>query len=166
MNFELVSRQEQVATELASHEELAYVAATTGPTNLAAVALFPDLAQLHHYLTQRLGIIQAIGSIETSSVLEPSKLAPRSDRRRQQRPSPGNDLKEQEREGYWPPDSSPTSGSKRWPTGRSDRLEPEYHGPILPGCHGFRVCPYAVASLQACEDAPRGDGPQGTVGPR
>jgi DNA-binding Lrp family transcriptional regulator len=66
-------RLEQVATELASHEELAYVAATTGPTNLVAVALFPDLAQLHQYLTQRLGSIQAIGSIETSPVLETLK---------------------------------------------------------------------------------------------
>jgi DNA-binding Lrp family transcriptional regulator len=66
-------RLEQVATELASHEELAFVAATTGPTNLVAVALFPDLAQLHQYLTQRLGSIQAIGSIETSPVLETLK---------------------------------------------------------------------------------------------
>jgi len=66
-------RLEQVATELASHEELAYVAATTGPTNLVAVALFPDLAQLHQYLTQRLRSIQAIGSIETSPVLKTLK---------------------------------------------------------------------------------------------
>ena len=60
-------------SRLASHEELAYVAATTGPTNLVAVALFPNLAQLHQYLTQRLGSIQAIGSIETSPVLETLK---------------------------------------------------------------------------------------------
>ncbi|GAA5023265.1 Lrp/AsnC family transcriptional regulator [Kitasatospora paranensis] len=42
-----------VATAPAGHEELAVVAATTGPTDLVAHALCRDAADLHHYLTRR-----------------------------------------------------------------------------------------------------------------
>jgi len=31
----------------------------------------------------------------------------------------------------------------------------EYHGRIVPDFSVFRICPYAVASLQTCADAPR-----------
>jgi DNA-binding Lrp family transcriptional regulator len=50
---------DQVATTLATHDELAVVAATTGPTNLIAHALCPDPAALHRYLTHRLGALPA-----------------------------------------------------------------------------------------------------------
>jgi DNA-binding Lrp family transcriptional regulator len=61
---------DEVATTLATHEELAVVAATTGPTNLIAQALCPDPASLHHYLTRRLGALRAIRTLHTAPVLE------------------------------------------------------------------------------------------------
>ncbi|MFD4786127.1 Lrp/AsnC family transcriptional regulator [Streptomyces sp. NPDC058459] len=69
------ARLETVATALAGHDELAYVAATTGPTNLVAQALCRDPADLHHYLTRRLGSLDAIRTLETSPVLQNLKAA-------------------------------------------------------------------------------------------
>ncbi|MFE3101619.1 Lrp/AsnC family transcriptional regulator [Nocardia tengchongensis] len=58
-----------VAEALSGHEELAFVAATTGRTNLIAEALCPDPAALHRYLTHRLGSFDAIHALETTPVL-------------------------------------------------------------------------------------------------
>ncbi|MET9784850.1 Lrp/AsnC family transcriptional regulator [Streptomyces canus] len=69
------SRLERVATELSGHDELAFVAATTGPTNLVAQALCRDPADLHRYLTGRLGALEEIHSLETSPVLRNLKAA-------------------------------------------------------------------------------------------
>jgi len=62
-----------VATALAGHFELAFVAATTGPTNLLALALCPGLEALHRYLTRRLAALSAVTRIETAPVLETLK---------------------------------------------------------------------------------------------
>jgi DNA-binding Lrp family transcriptional regulator len=64
---------DRVATALAQHEELAFVAATTGPTNLVAHVLCTDPVDLHHYLTHRLGALEAIQSLETAPVLRTLK---------------------------------------------------------------------------------------------
>jgi DNA-binding Lrp family transcriptional regulator len=69
------SRLERVAAELSGHDELAFVAATTGPTNLVAQALCRDPADLHRYLTHRLGALEEIRSLETSPVLRNLKAA-------------------------------------------------------------------------------------------
>ncbi|GAB7032035.1 Lrp/AsnC family transcriptional regulator [Streptomyces sp. NPDC021749] len=69
------ARLEQVATALARHDELAFVAATTGRTNVVAHALCPDPAALHHYLTHRLGGQRAIHALETAPVLRTVKAA-------------------------------------------------------------------------------------------
>ncbi|WP_083255067.1 Lrp/AsnC family transcriptional regulator [Amycolatopsis orientalis] len=61
---------DEVATTLATHDELAVVAATTGPTNLIAQALCPDTGALHRYLTRRLGAQRAIRTLHTAPVLE------------------------------------------------------------------------------------------------
>ncbi|MEV6878414.1 AsnC family transcriptional regulator [Amycolatopsis sp. NPDC051128] len=66
---------DQVAKTLAAHPELAIVAATTGPANLVAHALCPDAAALHHYLTHRLGALDAIRTLETAPVLRTIKAA-------------------------------------------------------------------------------------------
>lgn len=66
---------EDVATTLADHDELAYVAATTGPSNLVAQALCRDPADLHHYLVRRLGSLDAVHALETSPVLQNLKAA-------------------------------------------------------------------------------------------
>jgi len=64
---------DRVATALAQHKELAFVAATTGPTNLVAHVLCTDPVDLHHYLTRRLGALDAIQSLETAPVLRTLK---------------------------------------------------------------------------------------------
>ncbi|EST34604.1 Lrp/AsnC family transcriptional regulator [Streptomyces roseochromogenus] len=66
---------EQVALALADHDELAFVAATTGRTNLVAQALCRDPADLHRYLTRRLGSLREIDALETSPVLRTLKSA-------------------------------------------------------------------------------------------
>ncbi|WP_086850930.1 Lrp/AsnC family transcriptional regulator [Amycolatopsis kentuckyensis] len=66
---------DRVARTLATHAELALVAATTGPANLVAQALCPDAAALHHYLTHRLGALDAIRTLETAPVLRTVKAA-------------------------------------------------------------------------------------------
>ncbi|MGW3207733.1 Lrp/AsnC family transcriptional regulator [Streptomyces sp. NPDC001135] len=67
--------QEKVARALAGHDELAFVAATTGRTNLVAQALCRDPADLHRYLTGRLGALREIDALETSPVLRTLKAA-------------------------------------------------------------------------------------------
>jgi DNA-binding Lrp family transcriptional regulator len=64
---------DEVATALAKDEELAFVAATTGPTNLVATALCKDPADLHHFLAHRLGGLPEIRSLETAPVLQTLK---------------------------------------------------------------------------------------------
>ncbi|UOX88471.1 AsnC family transcriptional regulator [Amycolatopsis sp. FBCC-B4732] len=66
---------DDVAKTLATHPELALVAATTGPADLVALALCPDAAALHHYLTHRLGALDAIRTLETAPVLRTIKAA-------------------------------------------------------------------------------------------
>ncbi|MEU5210343.1 AsnC family transcriptional regulator [Streptomyces sp. NPDC020742] len=67
------ARLDRVATALAGHAELAFVAATTGRTNVVAQALCPDPAALHRYLTGRLGGQAAIHTLETAPVLRTVK---------------------------------------------------------------------------------------------
>jgi DNA-binding Lrp family transcriptional regulator len=64
-----------VGQALAEHDELAFVCATTGPTNLLAIALSPEPEALHRYLTQRLAALDAITAIETAPVLTTLKAA-------------------------------------------------------------------------------------------
>lgn len=66
---------DRVATTLAGHRELALVAATTGRTNLLANALCRSPADLHDYLTHRLGGLNAIHTLETAPVLHTVKAA-------------------------------------------------------------------------------------------
>jgi DNA-binding Lrp family transcriptional regulator len=69
------SRLDAVARQLATHPELAIVAATTGPANLVAHALCADAAALHGYLANRLGALDAIRTVETAPVLRTIKAA-------------------------------------------------------------------------------------------
>ncbi len=69
------SHLDRVGKTLATHAELAVVAATTGPTNLIANALCADPAELHRYLTHRLGRLDAIRTLETAPVLRTLKAA-------------------------------------------------------------------------------------------
>ncbi|MGV9881155.1 Lrp/AsnC family transcriptional regulator [Streptomyces sp. NPDC003006] len=64
---------DEVATTLARHTQLAFVAHTTGPTNLVAHALCSDTAAFYHYLTHGLGSVKAIRTLETAPVLRTLK---------------------------------------------------------------------------------------------
>ncbi|GAA1670846.1 AsnC family transcriptional regulator [Kribbella yunnanensis] len=66
---------DKVARALAKHDELAFVAATTGRTNLVAHALCPSPDALHTYLTERVGAIEPITALETVPVLRTVKSA-------------------------------------------------------------------------------------------
>ena len=66
---------DRVAKKLSTHPEVALVAATTGSATLVAHALCPDAAALHHYLTHRLGALDAIRTLETAPVLRTIKAA-------------------------------------------------------------------------------------------
>ncbi|MEU5761247.1 Lrp/AsnC family transcriptional regulator [Nocardia sp. NPDC047648] len=71
------ARLDQVGSELARHRELAFVLATTGPTNLVAQAMCSDPGDLHRYLTRRLGDVDAIRALEVTPVLATVKAAGR-----------------------------------------------------------------------------------------
>jgi DNA-binding Lrp family transcriptional regulator len=69
------ARLAEVATALAGHRELGFVAVTTGRTDLVAMAVCRDPADLHDYLTQRLGALGGVQAIESAPVLRTLKSA-------------------------------------------------------------------------------------------
>ncbi|MBO2451813.1 Lrp/AsnC family transcriptional regulator [Actinomadura barringtoniae] len=80
---------DEVGATLAGHEELAFVAATTGPTNLVANALCSGPEALHRYLTQHLGALESIRSLETAPVLRTVKAVGPITRNRDRSAAPG-----------------------------------------------------------------------------
>ncbi|GAA1593593.1 AsnC family transcriptional regulator [Kribbella hippodromi] len=64
-----------VGRALAEHDELPFVAATTGRTNLVGQALCDSPRALHSYLVDRVGAIGHITAIETTPVLRTVKAA-------------------------------------------------------------------------------------------
>jgi DNA-binding Lrp family transcriptional regulator len=66
---------DNAAAELSRHPELAFVAATTGRTNLIAQVLSTDLASLHRYLITDLAQVPGITDLETAPILTTLKAA-------------------------------------------------------------------------------------------
>lgn len=66
---------------LAEHPEVAYACATTGATNLHAVALCRDIQAVYTYLTTRVATLAAIHQVETTPIMQSLKVSPRSARR-------------------------------------------------------------------------------------
>ncbi|GHG32114.1 MULTISPECIES: Lrp/AsnC family transcriptional regulator [Amycolatopsis] len=66
---------EEVGTALAGHPEIAFAAATTGPTNLYASVVCADQQELYRYLTTRVAALPAITHIETAPVIKTVKRA-------------------------------------------------------------------------------------------
>ncbi|HEY3560784.1 MAG TPA: AsnC family transcriptional regulator [Kribbella sp.] len=64
-----------VGRALSEHDELAFVAATTGRTNLVTQAICTGPDELHTYLTRRVGAIEHITAIETVPILRTVKAA-------------------------------------------------------------------------------------------
>ncbi|MEU1879821.1 AsnC family transcriptional regulator [Streptosporangium sp. NPDC020072] len=58
---------------LASHPEVVFAAATTGPTNLAATVICTDAHDTFRYLTQRLAALPAITHVETTPIIQTRK---------------------------------------------------------------------------------------------
>jgi DNA-binding Lrp family transcriptional regulator len=64
-----------VGAALAEHPEIAWAAATTGTTNLAASAVCRDVDALYEYLTDRVGILDGVQQVETAPVIRVIKRA-------------------------------------------------------------------------------------------
>lgn len=69
------ARLTSVADALATHPEIAYAAATTGTTNIAAFAVCRDLDTFYDYLATRIGALPGILQVDTSPVLRMVKRA-------------------------------------------------------------------------------------------
>jgi DNA-binding Lrp family transcriptional regulator len=77
------SRLADVGTALAKFPEVAYVTATTGPANLAAIAVCRDEESLYEFLTAKVGALPGVERVETAPVIRTVKqaspvMAPRS----------------------------------------------------------------------------------------
>ncbi|MER5280058.1 AsnC family transcriptional regulator [Streptomyces sp. NPDC002809] len=58
-----------VGEALATHPEVAYAAATTGPSNLVAVVITRDTGHLYRYLSERLGALEGVEHVESMPFL-------------------------------------------------------------------------------------------------
>ncbi|MBB5078215.1 Lrp/AsnC family transcriptional regulator [Nonomuraea endophytica] len=67
------AEQDAVGDALAAHEEVAFVSATTGPSNLVAAVACRDVFGLHEYITGPLGRLRAIQQLETAPVIRSVK---------------------------------------------------------------------------------------------
>jgi DNA-binding Lrp family transcriptional regulator len=64
-----------VAGALAGHPEVQFVAVTTGPSNLVATVVCRDRRDLFRYLTERIGALDAVNTLETAPVIRTVKRA-------------------------------------------------------------------------------------------
>ena len=63
------ARLDETGRALAAHREIPFAAATTGPTNLVASAVFRDTEHLYEYLTSRLAALSGVRSVETAPII-------------------------------------------------------------------------------------------------
>ena len=64
-----------VGSALAKFPEVAYVAATTGPANLAACAVCRDEESLYEFLTLKVGALPGVERVETTPIIRTVKQA-------------------------------------------------------------------------------------------
>jgi DNA-binding Lrp family transcriptional regulator len=67
------SRLDEAGRVLATHPEIPFAAATTGPTNLLASALFRDTQHLYEYLTGPLAGLAGVRSVQTAPIIRTLK---------------------------------------------------------------------------------------------
>jgi DNA-binding Lrp family transcriptional regulator len=67
------ARLQEAGQALAKHPEIPFAAATTGPTNLVASALFRDAEHLYEYLTGELASLPGMRSVETAPIIRTLK---------------------------------------------------------------------------------------------
>jgi DNA-binding Lrp family transcriptional regulator len=65
----------EVGEALASHPEIAFAAATTGPTNICASVVCANQRELYQYLTTRVAALPGIAHVETAPVIRTVKRA-------------------------------------------------------------------------------------------
>ena len=63
------ARLEETGNALAAHPEIPFAAATTGPTNLVASAVFRDTRHLYEYLTGELAALPGVSSVQTAPII-------------------------------------------------------------------------------------------------
>jgi DNA-binding Lrp family transcriptional regulator len=63
------ARLEEAGNALAAHPEIPFAAATTGPTNLVASAVFRDTRHLYEYLTGELATLPGVSSVQTAPII-------------------------------------------------------------------------------------------------
>jgi DNA-binding Lrp family transcriptional regulator len=69
------SRLADTGAAIAAHPEVAFCAATTGPTNLLISVACRDSADFYRYLTERIGALPQVHSVETAPVRHAVKRA-------------------------------------------------------------------------------------------
>jgi DNA-binding Lrp family transcriptional regulator len=67
------ARLEEAGQALATHPEIPFAAATTGPANLVASAVFRDTRHLYEYLTGELARLPGVTSVETAPIIRTLK---------------------------------------------------------------------------------------------
>jgi DNA-binding Lrp family transcriptional regulator len=67
------SRLHETGRALAAHPEIPFAAATTGPTNLVATALFRDTQHFYEYLTGELAGLPGVSSVQTAPIIRTLK---------------------------------------------------------------------------------------------
>jgi DNA-binding Lrp family transcriptional regulator len=67
------ARLEEAGRALATHPEIPFAAATTGPANLVASAVFRDTQHLYEYLTGELAGLPGVTSVETAPIIRTLK---------------------------------------------------------------------------------------------
>ena len=67
------ARLDEAGRALAAHREVPFAAATTGPTNLLATAVFRDAQHLYEYLTGELAALPGVSAVQTAPVIRTLK---------------------------------------------------------------------------------------------
>ena len=67
------ARLAETGTALAAHPEIPFAAATTGPANLVASAIFRDTDHLYAYLTGALAALPGVTSVQTAPIIRTVK---------------------------------------------------------------------------------------------
>lgn len=68
-------RIDDIGAAMAGHDEVPFVSATTGPTNLMATLVCRDTSDLHAYLTRRLAALPGVRLTETTPLIRAVKRA-------------------------------------------------------------------------------------------
>ena len=67
------ARLAEAGQAIAAHPEIPFAAATTGPTNLVASAVFRDTRHLYEYLTGDLAGLPGVSSVQTAPIIRTLK---------------------------------------------------------------------------------------------